>query len=74
MTISIITPSYGQVDWLRLCIASVADQVGGKGRDSEFRIQRSEAGRFRKTSFYDASSSNNALLDNLGCYLFGSSW
>ena len=26
--ISIITPSYGQLDWLRLCIASVADQVG----------------------------------------------
>lgn len=30
MTISIITPSYGQLDWLRLCIASVADQVGTK--------------------------------------------
>jgi glycosyltransferase involved in cell wall biosynthesis len=28
MTISIITPSYGQLDWLRLCVESVADQVG----------------------------------------------
>jgi glycosyltransferase involved in cell wall biosynthesis len=28
MTFSIITPSYGQLDWLRLCVASVADQVG----------------------------------------------
>lgn len=28
MTISIITPSYGQLDWLKLCVASVADQVG----------------------------------------------
>lgn len=26
--ISVITPSYGQLDWLRLCIASVADQEG----------------------------------------------
>jgi N-acetylglucosaminyldiphosphoundecaprenol N-acetyl-beta-D-mannosaminyltransferase len=30
MTISIITPSYGQLDWLRMCVASVADQVGTK--------------------------------------------
>ncbi len=27
MRFSIITPSYGQLDWLRLCIASVADQL-----------------------------------------------
>jgi glycosyltransferase involved in cell wall biosynthesis len=27
MTISIITPAFGQLDWLRMCIASVADQV-----------------------------------------------
>jgi glycosyltransferase involved in cell wall biosynthesis len=26
MTFSIITPSYGQLEWLRLCVASVADQ------------------------------------------------
>jgi N-acetylglucosaminyldiphosphoundecaprenol N-acetyl-beta-D-mannosaminyltransferase len=26
MKISIITPSYGQLDWLKLCVASVADQ------------------------------------------------
>jgi glycosyltransferase involved in cell wall biosynthesis len=26
MTFSIITPSYGQLDWLRMCVASVADQ------------------------------------------------
>jgi exopolysaccharide biosynthesis WecB/TagA/CpsF family protein len=26
ITISIITPSYGQLDWLRICVASVADQ------------------------------------------------
>jgi glycosyltransferase involved in cell wall biosynthesis len=28
MTFSIITPSYGQLEWLRMCVASVADQVG----------------------------------------------
>jgi len=28
MTISIITPSFGQLNWLRMCVASVADQVG----------------------------------------------
>jgi len=26
---SVVTPSFGQLDWLELCIASVADQVGG---------------------------------------------
>ena len=34
--ISIITPSYGQLDWLRLAVASVADQ---KGVDLEHIIQ-----------------------------------
>lgn len=28
MTISIVTPSFGQLEWLRLCTASVADQEG----------------------------------------------
>ena len=41
MTFSIITPSFGQLDWLRLCIASVADQaVSG----AEIGDQRSEDG------------------------------
>lgn len=30
---SIITPSYGQLDWLRLCLASVQDQTGGNPPD-----------------------------------------
>jgi exopolysaccharide biosynthesis WecB/TagA/CpsF family protein len=38
MNISIITPSYGQLDWLRLCVASVVDQVGAKGT-SPFRVE-----------------------------------
>jgi len=28
MRLTIVTPSYGQLDWLKLCIASVADQQG----------------------------------------------
>ncbi|MFM8458510.1 MAG: glycosyltransferase, partial [Chthoniobacterales bacterium] len=28
MRFSVITPSYNQLDWLELCIASVADQTG----------------------------------------------
>ena len=44
MTFSIITPSYGQLEWLRLCVASVADQVEGEVEDSEVRIQKSGGG------------------------------
>lgn len=48
MNISIITPSYGQLDWLRLCIASVADQVGtqdeGWRKESKGEGQQSSAG------------------------------
>lgn len=28
MKISIITPAFGQLDWLWMCVTSVADQVG----------------------------------------------
>ena len=31
--ISIITPSYGQLDWLKLCVASVADQNAPEKQD-----------------------------------------
>lgn len=34
MTISIITPSFGQLDWLKLSVASVVDQVDAKGSPS----------------------------------------
>ncbi len=36
MTFSIITPSFRQLDWLRLCIASVRDQIPA---DSSFTIE-----------------------------------
>jgi len=33
MNFSIVTPSYNQLDWLRLCVASVRDQTGHESRD-----------------------------------------
>ena len=38
MTISVVTPSFNQLDWLRLCIASVRDQVEPPS------VERSEIG------------------------------
>ncbi|MCE9542538.1 MAG: hypothetical protein K8R38_03340, partial [Verrucomicrobia bacterium] len=35
MKISIITPAFGQLNWLRMCIASVADQVGTRCESDE---------------------------------------
>lgn len=39
MKFSIITPHFGQLDWLRLCVASVADQVDDSGLSIEHIIQ-----------------------------------
>lgn len=33
MTFSVVTPSFKQLDWLRLCVASVRDQVAGESKD-----------------------------------------
>jgi glycosyltransferase involved in cell wall biosynthesis len=35
MRFTIVTPSYNQLDWLRLCVASVRDQVESAGADGE---------------------------------------
>jgi glycosyltransferase involved in cell wall biosynthesis len=43
ITISVITPSYKQADWLRICTASVADQTG-KGLTVEHIVQDSLSG------------------------------
>jgi glycosyltransferase involved in cell wall biosynthesis len=41
MVLSVITPSFRQLDWLRLAIASVQDQVGAgaAGTGSEWRVE-----------------------------------
>jgi hypothetical protein len=35
MRFTIVTPSYNQIDWLRLCVASVRDQVAQTGDESK---------------------------------------
>jgi hypothetical protein len=37
MTILIITPSFGQLNWLRMCVASVADQVGTQYKSAKVK-------------------------------------
>ena len=39
VTLSIITPSFRQLDWLACCIASVADQGGGGKEPAEFEVE-----------------------------------
>lgn len=46
MTFSIVTPSFNQLDWLRLCVASVKDQIADGGgmmanENSKFKINNS---------------------------------
>lgn len=49
MTFSIITPSFKQLDWLRLCVASIRDQVwngtGDEGRESGAESRESRTKR-----------------------------
>jgi len=44
MTFSIITPSYNQIDWLRLCVASVRDQVEVENAAATDRAERERPG------------------------------
>jgi hypothetical protein len=46
MTFSIITPSYGQLEWLRLCVASVADQVSTQ----DYGLRRENGGGITETN------------------------
>jgi glycosyltransferase involved in cell wall biosynthesis len=61
MKFTVVTPSFGQLDWLQLCIASVADQIaggsvehivcdGGSDGIEEFRKRMKEA--FPETNAY----------------------
>lgn len=46
MTFSVITPSFNQLDWLRLCVASVRDQVDVTSngmRNAEFEMGSAES-------------------------------
>jgi hypothetical protein len=43
MIFTIITPGFGQLDWLRLCIASVANQNSPEEQDAP-AVQKIEDG------------------------------
>ena len=42
MTFSVVTPSFNQLDWLRLCVSSVRDQVAG-GEKAETGMLKPES-------------------------------
>ena len=42
MRFTIVTPSYGQLDWLELCIASVRDQVATKAETGDFSLSEAK--------------------------------
>ncbi len=59
MKIYVVTPSYNQLDWLKLCIASVRDQVAPEAQRSEIGTQRSVDS---SPSFYPRTSGSEAPL------------
>ena len=43
MRFTIVTPSYGQLDWLELCVASVRDQVATKAETGDLSLSAGRA-------------------------------
>jgi glycosyltransferase involved in cell wall biosynthesis len=76
MKFSIITPHFGQLDWLRLCVASVADQIGDSGLSIEHIIQDAgtpgieDFARSHGAAFYpgDVSASNDSFSPSSSTY------
>ncbi len=44
MLISIITPSYGQLEWLKLCVASVADHAATGEKTKKLTFGKADKG------------------------------
>jgi hypothetical protein len=42
MRFTIVTPSFNQLDWLRLCVASVRDQVATKAETGNLKPETGE--------------------------------
>jgi hypothetical protein len=57
MRFTIVTPSFNQLDWLRLCVASVRDQVGTGGGQTA-----GESDEGRVTSGEDAEKDETEIL------------
>lgn len=49
MTFSIVTPSYNQLDWLQLCVASVRDQVEEKPEGGDLKPEGGEGSNETQT-------------------------
>jgi len=47
MRFTIVTPSFNQLDWLRLCVASVRDQVANSATKAEAGDLKPETGEGR---------------------------
>jgi len=59
MTFSVITPSFNQLDWLRLCVASVRDQVGVASNamgNGEYGNLKAETGKLKPENPLQVSS------------------
>ena len=68
MLISIINPASVQLDWLRLCVASVADQVTPEACgivNSLLNIDDSEAGRAERSRQLAISNQQSAIASPL---------
>jgi glycosyltransferase involved in cell wall biosynthesis len=69
MTVSIITPSFGQFNWLRLCIASVADQLtlDTQTGQSQVEIQKSIKKRNYDTERFGEKAPHVSGIEVLEC-------
>ena len=59
MTFSIITPSFNQLDWLRLCVASVRDQIDVASNamgNGEYGNRKAETGKLKPENPLQVSS------------------
>lgn len=54
--ISIVTPSFGQLEWLRLCVASIADQ---QGSEIEHVVQDGGSDGISETTLHRSSANPN---------------
>ncbi len=64
MTFSIITPSFKQLDWLRLCVASVRDQVAACGEIVNSISQSTGSTARRATTGLSISDQQSAISNS----------
>ena len=69
MRFTIVTPSFGQLDWLELCIASVADQVGGERGPTAYGMRHAtdRSGEARVAGGESAGESDALSIEHIVC-------